>query len=581
MNTIVNDTVKRQQDYVQTLDQQQFDFGLVISEAFVKSMRDIGYKSTATALAEEIDNSIEAGARDIHVLFNFGGDSDAKPSQIAVVDDGHGMVPRMIRAAVIWGGTHRHGSRELFGRYGFGLPSSCISQGRRFEVYSKNADGAWFMCYIDLDEIASGKFSTSNGRPVAPEPIEATPPKWVLSALKSAGAPGLPETGTVVIIDKLDRLTWKTTTTLERNLLPWFGTTYRKLLRDTAIWVNGKKVEKVDPLFLDEDARYYGENDIKASAQEPTIIDLKEKGGAHQGTITVRYAYLPPGFQNLDGKPGSGENKRHAILKDNNGILFLRAGRQLDVVNSKCPWATFGIYDYNVKIEVDFPPSLDEEFSVTTSKQQVVPSDRVWEILEQHGVKRALHELRGKYKREAKALSEEQSRPSEGKKRTSEQVMEEAERFATGKRPNTPTTERERREGFDEEVKRRQQSGGKTEEQARAELESDVKLHPFRIDFEEVPEGPMFRPEGVGAQVVVWINRAHPFFTDLYESRESQPHTKSALELLLFILGESELDSEGHRREFYRTERVEWSRKFATTLRLLEKKDPMATAVGS
>ena len=34
---------------------------------------------------------------------------------LSVIDDGHGMIPEMIRFAVMWGGTHRENDREATG----------------------------------------------------------------------------------------------------------------------------------------------------------------------------------------------------------------------------------------------------------------------------------------------------------------------------------------------------------------------------------------------------------------------------------------------------------------------------------
>ena len=31
--------------------------------------------------------------------------------------------------------------------------------------------------------------------------------------------------------------------------------------------------------------------------------------------------------------------------------------------------------------EIDFPPELDDEFEVTTSKQQVIPSQKIWDTI--------------------------------------------------------------------------------------------------------------------------------------------------------------------------------------------------------
>jgi hypothetical protein len=50
------------------------------------------------------------------------------------------------------------------------------------------------------------------------------------------------------------------------------------------------------------------------------------------------------------------------------------------------PWTTFVNYDRYWGLELDFPPTLDEFFSITTSKQQIVIQDNVWDILKDNGV---------------------------------------------------------------------------------------------------------------------------------------------------------------------------------------------------
>ena len=64
----------------------------------------------------------------------------------------------MIRASVVWGGTDREGSRDLFGRYGYGLPSASISQGKRLTVYSAPTQAPSTAVDLDIDEIRSGKY---------------------------------------------------------------------------------------------------------------------------------------------------------------------------------------------------------------------------------------------------------------------------------------------------------------------------------------------------------------------------------------------------------------------------------------
>ena len=100
----------------------------MVPEAFVRGIRDLGYRSNGDAVAELIDNALQASADRIDVLFGYDGStSNKKPAQLAVIDNGHGMEPDMIRMAVMWGGTHRENDRNGLGRYGYGLPCSSVN----------------------------------------------------------------------------------------------------------------------------------------------------------------------------------------------------------------------------------------------------------------------------------------------------------------------------------------------------------------------------------------------------------------------------------------------------------------------
>jgi hypothetical protein len=88
-------------------------------------------------------------------------------------------------------------------------------------------------------------------------------------------------------------------------------------------------------------------------------------------------------------------------MKDYNGIIFYRAGRFLDVVRHT-DFHTFMNNDRYFKIEVDFPPVLDEEFNVSTSKQRVDVSEKIWNKLREAGIVKAIGTLTGKYRRSAR-----------------------------------------------------------------------------------------------------------------------------------------------------------------------------------
>src|ERR1041384_4012122 len=83
----VSADLMRQREYVSGLKKINFDFGLVLANAFVRGMRDIGYKSNATAVNELIDNSIQAEASKVHVAFGYPINSPSKPDKLAVIDN--------------------------------------------------------------------------------------------------------------------------------------------------------------------------------------------------------------------------------------------------------------------------------------------------------------------------------------------------------------------------------------------------------------------------------------------------------------------------------------------------------------
>ena len=572
--------LQRQRDYVKELQEKNFEYGLVLANAFVKGMRDIGYKSTAFALDELIDNAIQAGARNIHIALGFGSASEKKPDMLAVIDDGHGMDPLMTRASVIWGGTHRHNDRTGFGRYGYGLPSACVSIGRRYTVISKVDSGEWHSVSIDLDEIEE-HFKKGQGPFYANEPRETKLPDWVAGYIKKH----LPafKVGTVVLIEKIDRIAYKTTKALTDFLLQEFGITYRNFLREITLGVNGTTVEPTDPLFLTPGARFYDIDEDRATALPPLEVEVKDRmSGEVAGVIKVRYSQMPSTFlrtpEDKMKYKGGKNNSRFPVRRANNGIVVLRAGRQVDVVNAQCEWTRFQTNDHYVGVEVDFSPTLDEEFSITTSKQQIRLSDRLWDILEEAGVLEAISAMRAAYEKESAVIRhkwDDAQKQSKGdQKRPSEAAIEKAQRFFT-QPPNEPTPEQVEKssKNLDQEATKLSEQTDIPKEEAKRILEGRAKTVPFKVAFEDMPGAPFYRMAQVGGQKVLYLNREHRFYSDLYASAQATPNVRYALEALLFVMGTAEIRAKEDRQLFYEQERSLWSTNLNTTLKALEEWD--------
>jgi hypothetical protein len=565
-----NTTVDRQKAYVAALDKENFKFGLTIGNAFIRGMREIGYKHSGTALDELIDNSYEAGASHIHIVAHDDGSGRKNNcTQIAIIDDGNGMIPNMIRAAMLWGGTDRENSRTGIGRFGYGLPSASVSQGRRFEVYSVPEGGKLHVCEMDLDDIEAGKYTNAEGEIIVPEAKPATLPRFVQDYIKNNLPEGRFAKGTVVVIDKLDKLTWKQINPLKDNLMNHFGVVYHKLSSDFTLKVNGDRVEPIDPLFLSPGYRWYDIDAERASALDPTHIDVKDKEtGVVIGRIVVRYSYMPPSFASIDKAKGAvrnNQNPRFRVLRDYNGFIIARMGRIIEVV-SHSDFTTFVNNDRYIKIEVDFDASLDEEFNVPTSKQRVDVSERIWEILKAQGVEKALEQLRRRVSEARSAAAGEQDKDGAGR-RASEQAMAEVGKFGSVLPASVAERQAEQgRKRLVQEAEKRAVETGTTAEQAEREIEAELAGKPYKVAKRSIPGGAFFEVEQIGGTKFLWLNTASRFFQEVHSGPASTPAVRAALEILLFSIGDRAIEGRDDLKALYAYEIPEWSRKLEFAL---------------
>jgi hypothetical protein len=580
---------------------------LVNTEVFIESVRDSGYKSTATAIDEFIDNAREADASRVDVVLGYAPDAAStsrldKGGMIAVADDGHGMYPDVIRLAVMWGGTHRHGSRTGYGRYGFGFPSAAASIARRFTVYSRVEGGAWHRVEVDIEKVARHEWTTKDGLVETPQAEQAEPPKWVTDVT------GPLTHGTVIVLNRLDRLSpgFVQSAAFRKNLLNHLGLIYRGVLREMEIaftdTAKGKstRVAPVDPLFLTPGARFYDENEVHAEELPEARFIVPAHEGRPQGAVRVRYSYMPPGFQG-ENQAEAMNSARYRVMKENNGIIVNRAGRQIDVVTSVPSdyGLTIGqVYDRNWGVEIDFEPTLDEEFGITVNKQQATLSERMWDLLDDNGILAAIREMKRRYTDDVatRKAARDAARRAEWERKTSELVAAKAAKFKTRK-PEFDGPVDDDLEPADNGA-----DGAPPtlpEEQLRAEAEAqaratgrdpreilDEMLHgggTYYVHYEHLPGAPPFRPRRFGGQVQLCVNTGHRFFKDVYAADWLSTQARTALEVFLFALVDSELDAQPHsdRRRFYEAERNAWGQRLSTMLDILDDEDPAVDAASA
>ncbi|MGA7453984.1 MAG: ATP-binding protein [Rhodoplanes sp.] len=118
--------------------------------AMMEALRGLGY-SLPEAVADIIDNSISAAARNIWITFHWAG----RHSFIAIVDDGAGMSERDLLVALTVGSRDPRAVRadSDLGRFGLGLKTASFSQARSLTVASRCAGAENAIFRWDLDFI--------------------------------------------------------------------------------------------------------------------------------------------------------------------------------------------------------------------------------------------------------------------------------------------------------------------------------------------------------------------------------------------------------------------------------------------
>jgi len=155
----------------------------------MQSLRSVGY-TTATALADVIDNSIAADARTIRISF-----TPTPVPYVAIVDDGAGMDESTLVSAMRFGSRDPRGVRSGMdlGRFGLGLKTASLSQCRCLTVVTMK-DRHLSFCRWNLDTCER------RGEWWLEHPDMSEVPRELVAILEEQGR------GTAVLWEDLDRM---------------------------------------------------------------------------------------------------------------------------------------------------------------------------------------------------------------------------------------------------------------------------------------------------------------------------------------------------------------------------------------
>lgn len=520
------------------------DCSIIALDKFIQATRDSGYKGTASAISELVDNSIQAGATRIAIsVVAAVRDNEEKSIEVSVLDNGCGMDPATLRQALRFGGSTRFGDRRGLGRYGMGLPNASLSQARRVTVYTWQASSnakhkeqrggespaRVYSSYLDVDEIVRCKI------------VEVPKPK----AVKAAPSACAGSAGTLVCWSRCDRLDNRRVSTIVRKLEVELGRRFRHFLWDgLRITINGDSVDAFDPLYLNPKAEISGAQLFGEEMRFEVRADPVDT--RNTGWVRVRFTELPVHAWH---KLSNDEKHRIGITKGA-GVSIVRGGREVDY-----GWFFMGSkhrenYDDWWRCEIQFDPILDEAFGITHTKQQTRPQAHLLEALTPD------------IEATARALN--------GRSRKAHLAVKASERFSEAERIANE------RDHLLRPLPRRCDPVAKA---LMRELESshptlrkrvgDVKDR-YSIIEHAVVDTSFFTLARDGNRLVLVLNPDHPFYRELYKPlcegeapRDSQLRAK--LELLLLAAARSEAATR-EKVPALAKHRLEWSNTLAAFL---------------
>lgn len=373
------------------------------------SQRSSGYKGTAYALSELVDNSFDAEAKEcrIIVITTTLDNNKDEISEILIADDGKGMSNPQLQNSLQFGGTTNDNIDSMvktkkIGKFGFGLPSASISQCKNVKVISWTEKNKYRQTTLDLQELLDQK--TIEIPPIQ----EIKLPSYYADIQAVLNA----SNGTIVSWKNCDRLSHSRAKTILVNAEQLIGSIFRHYLKkgkkvSLFHYKNGRRTQEYvkdsekwarinDPLFLTSDAvisdkifieaqksgaqeEYFKKFSVSKDKSKPTNVRLDDqcfthrfewKGKTYSFIITTSVVHKDiqkPGIR--DG--GKTEVGKFYARKQNQSVSFVRSDREIE------SGAFRGLYNSNDTktrwwtVEVSFTADADDLLGVHVNKQGI------------------------------------------------------------------------------------------------------------------------------------------------------------------------------------------------------------------
>lgn len=315
---------------------------------FMETARSFGNYDLALALADIIDNSITAGAKNIYIEANF--DTD----KISISDDGHGMTREELIVAMRIGSKNPKEKRsdEDLGRFGLGLKTASFSQADKLTVLT-NKDGNFCGAEWDLNDCDDFNMTLYSAD----------------EAIAMVDSSVATKNGTEVVWSELSRLRKGSKAQEEqedfnravKNAADEIGLIFHRFLAETEsqkdniikIFLNGLAVEPVDPF-------------CQSNPKTQRLSQNSETIGKVPVTFTP---FTLPFFSQLKPKEKEKLGGNEGFVK-NSGFYIYR-NKRLIIRGTWFQLVPHGELSKLSRIMVDIPNSIDEQWKITVDKSGV------------------------------------------------------------------------------------------------------------------------------------------------------------------------------------------------------------------
>lgn len=324
----------------------------------MRSLRNLGY-DFSQAVADLVDNSIEAGSSVVLIDVEFDGDH----SRIRIADNGTGMTLEQLKEAMRYGSERLYDYEEGLGKFGLGLKTASLSQCRRLSIATRQSlksKEIHALCW-DLSHIEN----TNRWELIVPDKKELE--RLLDSHLSD-------KSGTVVLWQQLDRmlgfkhpygeLAQKSLANMCRDLEKHLAMVFHRYLdgevpgKKISISLNGNKIKPWDP---------FARGEKKTISLEPVQIRLEFEGVA--GIITLE-PYILPHQDEFSNRDAFNNASGPANWNQQQGFYVYRANRLIQSGG----WSKLRTVDEHTKlarVAISFSPHLDDAFKINVAKMRV------------------------------------------------------------------------------------------------------------------------------------------------------------------------------------------------------------------